>query len=284
MNTSIHASHYGQYQNREVDIINFSAVGDDDFGVSCRNELSRANVIDKVTMKSGLRTGSCIVLTGLQDRCFVTDRGCINDMKVDWFELNDILQTDHLHVAGYFNCTGLHDNLQELLSTAQNRGISTSLNPQYDASEKWLGLEELCPFLDIITCNEDELKHITSCKQKELKKDSDNVLDLVEMLCNWGCKLVVVTMGSKGATAYKKDPSNGTVTTTYQAAPKVEVTDTTGAGDAFAGAFLVDWLWFHGDLPRALLAGVLAGSTAVMSVGGSVCSREHFQCVSNLLE
>jgi len=282
LNTSIHASHYGQFRNRDIDTINLSAVGDDDFGLSCRKELSRAKVIDKVIMKSGHRTGSCIVLTGLQDRCFVTDRGCINDMKIDWFNLNDILQTDHLHVAGYFNCSGLKENLQELLSTAQNRGISTSLNPQYDASGKWLGLQELCPYLDIITCNEDELKHITANKQQELNTNTEeNIIDLVRILCDWGCKIVVVTMGSKGATAYKKDPLNGTVTATSQAAPQVDVTDTTGAGDAFAGAFLVDWLCFEGDLSQALLAGVLAGSAAVMSIGGSVCNRDHLEWVSN---
>jgi len=53
-----------------------------------------------------------------------------------------------------------------------------------------------------------------------------------------------------------------------------------GAGDAFAGAFLVDWLSLQGDLHQALLAGVLAGSAAVMSVGGSACSRDHFEWVS----
>eukprot|EP01042_Synura_sphagnicola_P001072 gene1072-1208_t len=53
----------------------------------------------------------------------------------------------------------------------------------------------------------------------------------------------------------------------------VPVVDTTGAGDAFVGGFLVQWLLSH-DLKQSLRAGSLAGTAAVTLLGGSSCSTE----------
>ena len=45
--------------------------------------------------------------------------------------------------------------------------------------------------------------------------------------------------------------------------------DTCGAGDAFAGAFLVEFLRSSRDLCASLQAGCVAGTAAVQLVGGS---------------
>lgn len=55
-----------------------------------------------------------------------------------------------------------------------------------------------------------------------------------------------------------------------------------GAGDAFAGAMLVEYVW-TADWKRSLHAGVLAGSAAVMSVGGSSCSQQNLSVADALL-
>lgn len=55
-----------------------------------------------------------------------------------------------------------------------------------------------------------------------------------------------------------------------------------GAGDAFAGAMLVEYIW-TADWKRSLQAGVLAGSAAVMSVGGSSCSQQSLVAAELLL-
>ena len=51
--------------------------------------------------------------------------------------------------------------------------------------------------------------------------------------------------------------------------PPIPRTDTTGAGDAFAGAFLVEWCLTK-DLRNSLRAGCCAGSAAVTLVGTSL--------------
>ena len=75
-----------------------------------------------------------------------------------------------------------------------------------------------------------------------------------------GPSAVVVTLGKVGATVDTVDFS------AQVAAPEVEVVDSTGAGDAFAGAFAAN-LAAGGDLRSAAQTGVLAGSIAVTKAG-----------------
>ena len=76
------------------------------------------------------------------------------------------------------------------------------------------------------------------------------------------CERVVLKLGANGAALGN---SLGTVLTLP--APKVQVIDTTGAGDAFAAAFLTADL--NGELSEdCLAAGIAAGSEAVKKIGG----------------
>lgn len=83
-----------------------------------------------------------------------------------------------------------------------------------------------------------------------------------EALREKGPSSAVVTMGIDGA-AYASEDEVG-----FVAAPRVDVVDTTGAGDALLGALSLA-LSRGAPLPQALGLGVLAGSQAVQSVGAS---------------
>lgn len=62
---------------------------------------------------------------------------------------------DALHdAAGFYNCPELAKDLPQLLSEVCEKGATCSLNPQYDASERWDGLDELYFLLDVLICNE----------------------------------------------------------------------------------------------------------------------------------
>lgn len=69
----------------------------------------------------------------------------------------------------------------------------------------------------------------------------------VERLLEAGAGCVVVTSGSDGAVGWTR------TTSARARAPRVEVVDTVGAGDAF-GAGLVAWLWWAGRLRKGELA------------------------------
>ena len=83
-----------------------------------------------------------------------------------------------------------------------------------------------------------------------------------EALREMGPSSAVVTMGADGA-AYASEEEVG-----FVAAPRVDVVDTTGGGDALLGALALA-LSRGASLLQALRLGVLAGSQAVQSVGAS---------------
>ena len=78
-------------------------------------------------------------------------------------------------------------------------------------------------YIDILFCNEEELKSLL--KQKNLEKCQEYISTL--------CELNVITTGSKGSLIINGDQ-------TIKIKPKVlgEVIDTTGAGDIYAGGFI----------------------------------------------
>ena len=75
-------------------------------------------------------------------------------------------------------------------------------------------------------------------------------------------RLTVVKCGDKGARAFHRD---GWV---QAQAPRVEVVDATGAGDAFNGGFITDWLAGQ-PLQACLETGNACGSLAVQAAGGT---------------
>jgi sugar/nucleoside kinase (ribokinase family) len=75
------------------------------------------------------------------------------------------------------------------------------------------------------------------------------------------CKALLVTGGAEGATLFR--PGEAAV---HRPAPRVDVVDATGAGDAFTGAFLASWL-ADGDDEAALSLAVRAASLSLTALG-----------------
>ena len=160
----------------------------------------------------------------------------------------------------------------------------------------------MCPYLTFLICNETELIGISKLSS------TDSIEDRIRVILEWGCEVVVVTFGDKGAAAYyrsagghddvKYDFITRVTTTNFtslkvstesyttdknitheeivclkQSAPHVVVTDTTGGGDAFTGAFLIEWIHSK-SLISALKAGCISGSACCTLVGGSTTSHD----------
>lgn len=120
--------------------------------------------------------------------------------------------------------------------------ISADIDNAYD------GLLDLLPSIDILITSR-ELPH-------RLTGIADERASLVEMKARYGCALVGMTMGKRGALLYCEGQ--------FLDSPAYEVPggcrDTTGAGDAFHGGFLYGLL--RGDTIEACLK--LANATAAL--------------------
>ena len=99
LNSAIHASKYVELKGYQIKISVCGAVGDDMFSGIMKKAIKDNDIEDHVVVRTGARTGSCIVMSSNRDRCFVTDRGVVDEMKLDWFQESGIisLETRHLH-------------------------------------------------------------------------------------------------------------------------------------------------------------------------------------------
>ncbi len=112
---------------------------------------------------------------------------------------------------------------------AREKGVIVSFDPNlrfnlWDSREKLkYTVREFTPAADIFKISDEELDFLTG--ETEIEKAFDK-------LFVGNVKLIIYTCGKKGAFAYTKK------TSAFGAARKVEVKDTTGAGDGFIGSFL----------------------------------------------
>jgi ribokinase len=114
--------------------------------------------------------------------------------------------------------------------------------------------ETLCALTDILVVNEVEAAALA-----DRAPDSDPHAAGERLLARF--ERVVITLGERGALLFQRGE-----TTLHCPAPAVTVIDSTGAGDAFVGAFATHWA-ATGDAGAALARGVSAGSLACTTRG-----------------
>jgi sugar/nucleoside kinase (ribokinase family) len=197
-------------------------------------------------------TGASVILSDGQDRAIMTALGTIGTVTAA-----DVLPylggARHLHVGSWFLQRDLWADGRSLLAAARSAGLTTSIDPNWDPEADWdRGLRGLLPLVDVFLPNEAEVAHIAGI---------DDPRQAAADLARLG-PLVVVKCGPAGAFAVSTD---GTLHET--AAYRVEVVDTTGAGDSFDAGFLVAWL-DRATIPDALRMAVVCGALSTMAVGG----------------
>lgn len=144
------------------------------------------------------------------------------------------------------------DTVRAALQIARDKGARTIVNTAPFVK----GSTDLLPLIDILVVNEIEAGQLLDREPVS----SDEAADAAEALMNFGPQAVFVTLGADGALIYDDTGAHSI------AAPKVEVVDTTGAGDATVGAFAMA-LSEGVTLVEAARVAVMAGSFAVQRPG-----------------
>jgi sugar/nucleoside kinase (ribokinase family) len=162
LNITVHGANCSSILEEPVKLHFFSCVGDDFQGKVCREALDHPCIDARGVLIRKEKTGTCIVLSGTNDRSFVTDRACIKKLSVTWFDQSEIFlpSVSHIHIGGFYNCNTLQTEIPAFLKNAREHNLTTSLNPQYDATGGWDGIREICPYLTLFISNEVELSSI----------------------------------------------------------------------------------------------------------------------------
>lgn len=151
----------------------------------------------------------------------------LNEYEIDeqWFRKGDIL---HFCSVDLIEAPVKYAHIKAIEYVKQKSGI-VSFDPNirlplWDDRKKCREtILDFIPLCSILKVSDEEIEFITSIKDRD---------DAVKSLFMGDVEIVICTKGSKGADLYTKD---------FKASAdgmKVETVDTTGAGDAFIGAFL----------------------------------------------
>lgn len=147
-----------------------------------------------------------------------------------------------------------------LMATARARGFRTSMQAT-GLPREWLADHGLTIFaaFDVVVLHRESLPLIPGFPA-DLGRGIEHLAKAATQAEVWP-ETVIVTLGDRGAVAIAR---GGAITNVP--ALSVPVVDTTGAGDAFVGAFLAAWLNGAGTFMAASL-GCAAGSLAVTRFG-----------------
>lgn len=229
-----------------------AAVGDDPAGELMLSLLAGERVdISAVLVRAGQQTGMTAVLSAGADRAILTAPGAITSLAAA-----DVppLSARHLHISSYFLLErSLGPGLAGLLAAARGRGLTTSLDTNYDPAGRW-GDQLLRAALgetDVFLPNEAEALGISG---------EPDVAKAAAALSGLGVRGMVTKLGARGALCGRDGP--------LVSVPAVEPVDTTGAGDCF-NAGLIAGLLDGLELTRAVALGCAVGALSTAAAGGT---------------
>lgn len=232
-----------------ADVALVGQVGEDRLGDLMQAHLESEGVGGAVrTLPGGHTMRIGVVIRPDAEHAFVTDHSHPVRLSADDLPVSLLDEVDAVFLNGYaVFMAGSAAFAGPLLEGARRRGILVAFDPSSFSLIRRYGakklMDEIGP-LGVLLANEEEARALI---------DGDDLRDLLA----W-TSMAIVKRGGNGAMALH---ATGAVSA---AAESIAVADTTGAGDAFDAAFLVEYLANH-DVSRAL--------AAANRLGGHVASR-----------
>jgi sugar/nucleoside kinase (ribokinase family) len=214
-------------------------------------------------------TGTIVVIVGPDgSRTMLTDRGA--NLGLRPIDLPDDLleDIDLLHVSGYalFD-PDVRSAVLDLVDRARARGLPWSIDPASVGFLEDVGVEAFLAWTagaTVLLPNGAEGRLLADALRRGSAPadpfDPDDAAAVARTL-TLHAPVVAMTLGGRGAMTAVRGGA-----TVALPARTTAVVDTTGAGDAFAGAFLVHWLLGE-DVAAAADAATLAAALAVARPG-----------------
>ncbi len=210
-------------------------VGKDAFGEQLLHSLQADNVDTRLVAvdESEASGAAFIFLTPDGDNAIVVASGANMQVGRDREQLATVFEAIAQARALVLQLEIPLETVSTLITAGHNAGVPVVLNL---APAKALPKETLQQ-LQVLIVNEIEASLLSeqSISSSNLLEDASKVATILHQQ---GIPIVVITLGGQGAMLASDDGKGGT-RSNYQAAPKVQVVDTTAAGDCFAGAFTV---------------------------------------------
>ena len=229
-------------------------IGDDWIGRALVDEVGRQGV-DVVVARRAVETATSltVVVSRGIDRAILTSDSTLRLLECEDVPLDLVDSSRHVHVGGYFLQPGLWPGLPALLRRARAAGATTSVDPNWDPSERWTAsLAETLPLVDIFLPNAAEAVRITGLSDTEAA---------ARQLAST-CGIVAVKAGAAGGLACQGEEI------VRASGLSLQAEDATGAGDNFDAGFLAGRLTGF-NVRDSLALAVACGGLSTQSVGGT---------------
>ncbi len=236
-------------------------VGDDPLGELMLRHLDAEGIGDHVaTVRGGSTTRIGVLVAPHGEHAFVTDHTRLLAFEPGDLPASLAAAADAVFFNGYAVFTARSAAFAaEVLAEARRLGLPIAFDPSSFALINAYGparlLDEVGP-LDFLLANEDEAHALSGSAPLAALQSR--------------AALVVVKQGAHGSSAF------GGLGAHCAAPVQVELADTTGAGDAFDAAFLVEYLR-DGDVEAALRAANRLGSYVAASLGAQPPAPEWME-------
>jgi sugar/nucleoside kinase (ribokinase family) len=230
-------------------------IGEDDFGEAVLDSLQNKQIDTKAIIRStDKKTGATIVLNYDDDRAMVTYPGAMEDLRVSEVKDHHLESAGHLHVSSVFLQPEIQKEIVSLFTRAKQKGMTTSLDVQWDPAEKWdINWEKLLPLVDVFLPNIQELLAITNTK---------NIDDAIAVLKPFSNTLAI-KMGKEGSRGVQGD-----INLQYAPFLNKRIADAIGAGDSFNAGFIAAFI--NGKaLKECLRYGNICGAVNTTAAGGT---------------
>ena len=226
-------------------------IGNDEIGDFYREDMVKNGVKPLLLTSCDKMSGCCIVLiTPDGERTFATYLGAAADMRPEDISKEAFVGYDIFHLEGYLMQD--HALIEKAMRLAKEAGCIVSLDlASYNVvAENHEFLKNLIhKYVDIVFANEDESYAYTGLNAEE------SVAEISKQ-----CDIAIVKVGKRGSYIQQEDTVHhiGAITTSC--------TDSTGAGDLYAGGFL-HALSDGFDIRRCGEIGTIAAGRVVEIIG-----------------
>ncbi len=237
--------------------------GRDEYGDFMVRGLAECGIDTSLVRRTDrVRTGVTVNMIHGNTRTQATYPGSIAEFDASWLNGDTLARFNHLHLGGVYLETKLLPRITGLLADARSRGLTTSIDPQWDASEEWRYMDEWLPLLSFLFVNDAEAVSLAKAASPE---------EACRILAGrTACPLV--KDGRHGALLWD---GNCVVRVPVRA---VEAVDTTGAGDTFDAAFLYATLEKNMQPREAAAFANAAAARSCLYIGG-VTARSTYEDV-----
>ena len=242
--------------------------GDDDYGRFMKAQMAEAGIdVGRIRLDPALRTGVTVNLVRDHHRTQITFPGAIPLLQpeADDFTGGDVV---HVHFAGIYQQKRLLPRLAALIGTLRLRGLTASVDPQWDETELWAHSAEWLAAAETVFVNADEARSLTG------QEDLAAAIEALSRLC----RRVIVKDGAAGALLREAGEEHRV------RGHSVPFVDSIGAGDNFAAGYLYSRLQRREDAAAALTYGNAAAARSCSFPGGTGARSRDADIVQFLKE